>query len=246
MTTAGLAIYNDSGVLQIDEANANLVLRYAGQATTALVSGGQWCTVAFTITASTPVVAISSPDVPAFATVRHISGTSWEVSITSQGTTARTIQWYVFDKAPAVTSSITVGFQVFDSSGELVYSSDQRICRIKQLKISSNYDATGDNLPANPTTLTSGRTYAVAAIKLATHHTQVYFDNPFPGTYRYTYTFGALGSRVAANVISYGMCYLQNGSLLSSGLPNPAGAVNRVYRNCAFLMIDVTNYPTSL
>lgn len=241
---AGLSVFNDGGVLQIDEENANLVLRYAGQATTVLVTGGGWCVVSFNITASTPVAAISSPDVPAFVLMRNVSGTTWEVSIFSQGTTGRTIQYYVFDRASAVSSASTVGMQIFDSAGGLVYSSDQFLCRVAQLKQSSSYVA--DALTSTPTTLASGRTYAVAFLKVATLHTQVYFDNPFPGTYRYVYTFGALGAKVAANVVSYGLALLQNGGLFASALPPPAGAVDRDYRNCAFLMIDVTNYPTNM
>lgn len=133
--SAGLQIINDSGVVIIDENYPNLVLSSKGTVTTTgtYYAGGSGYAAftiyssSFTVSATTPMVALYCSAGPVSGSCAYANGV-WTVTIYS-AFTARTVEWYLFDKPQTVGGS-GVGLQVFDASGVCVFTSSSSSCTI--------------------------------------------------------------------------------------------------------------------
>lgn len=149
---AGIQVFNDSGIVQIDGTYSNLQLIAKGTTTTTMQllqyntqpNGTYYYTtpVAFvSFVANSPVFAVGGP-VAASVISTSVSGSTWTVGVVTPAGTA-SFDWYVFDQAATVGSN--VGFQVFNDSGVLVFDA-----QAKYLKVLDNI------LDLVPTTTQSG------------------------------------------------------------------------------------------
>jgi len=139
----GFQCWNDGQVYQIDGETVNLVHSQTIKSATAAGSlelgrsnaGKQYTvsanTVTVTVSATTPLFVLYCPARPAaiMKTTNPSAGT-WQVVVwTADG--VADFELHVFDKASAAAAPTGgYGLQVFSSSGELVFNSNQRLARV--------------------------------------------------------------------------------------------------------------------
>ena len=107
--TAGLQVYNTSGLLQIDETNKNVVLR-----SMTTVTGGL-TTVTLT-NAVNPLIAVRSTASPGICVKSMTPGSTYSWVVYGAGTV------YIFDVAPTASAHGT-GLQVFAADGSVAFDS---------------------------------------------------------------------------------------------------------------------------
>lgn len=163
---AGIQVYNDSGIIQIDETSStNLCLRSYGTAYLSNLTAGnnygqdiRWGTITVP-NGQTPFVVLRSDSVnnlAGFGVLNYYtSGTDTIIRVAGFNSyIGQTTDWYmkywVFDK-PLV-SSTGVGLEVYDASGALKYTSVKR--QIPIVGIASTQVGTTTSFP-------TGKTYAV-------------------------------------------------------------------------------------
>jgi len=129
--TAGLTVFMDQGVLQLDSSmkTSMLVLRmtYTGPYTTPgnMPYAGTWYYFTITVPANVKYLCFSSPNPNLGIALFRKSGTSHEFVTNIQGT----IDIYGFADGVG-TSTTNSGLQLFDESGTLTFDSDNRFMRI--------------------------------------------------------------------------------------------------------------------
>ncbi|PQV50960.1 hypothetical protein [Paraburkholderia sp. BL21I4N1] len=140
--TAGFQAFTDSGLVQIDGATSNYVLRQTLAVTAAagtfpmMKSNGstqytaQGNVCSFSVSAVSPLIVLYSPN--AYATILKVtnpSGNTWNVLLWASA--AAQIAVYIFDRsAAAAPSGAGYGLQVFDESGTLIADARQRMARV--------------------------------------------------------------------------------------------------------------------
>lgn len=149
----GFQSFTDSGIVQLDSSVKHLVYKTKGTLTsftTLVASVSKTCTVSYTGTA--PVLCILEDTGILLKTVK--SGSTYTFTIVTK-TAVSSVTYYIYD---VISGSPTgnFGLQLFTSSGELSFDSNQRHLIPKELL--SIDDEAG-------VTVTSGRTYAIAYSK---------------------------------------------------------------------------------
>lgn len=144
---AGLQIFNDAGVYQIDETYINYVLISKGTATTNSASPNYSFSarpiyyVEITATGRTaPILALKGTYGDAVCVVGGSvsDGTwKWRVAASDNGIS---FDYYIFDVAPL--SSDNFGLQVFNTAGDPVFHSSQ-----KPLRVAGTFTSNGEILP---------------------------------------------------------------------------------------------------
>ncbi len=173
----GLQVKNDDGDICIDEEYRNFTRKASGTATTGTTSiGGTAGIYKAEISISScnrPMIAVRST-VYVSVIGTEISGSTYKWIVASN-TQSHTFDYWVFDAAETI-SGDNFGFEVFNSSGEVVFHSGA-----KAMRIVTAYDAGTGGTTGNA--LTSGRTYAV--IQGATGFRSRNFYRALPNNYRY-------------------------------------------------------------
>lgn len=170
--TIGFEVYNESGVKQVDHTYRNYGFKTKGSRTcsTALGAPSSRYYAQFSVTsAGAPIVAIRPTNGNAIGLFHiSVSGTTW--TYTYIGASGATFDYYVFDYDAAMSggAGTNVGLEVYDASGNTIYSSDSGSLLI----------AGGGAGLTNVSGLPSGRTYA--GIQTATGLSQTYLDLGFP------------------------------------------------------------------
>jgi hypothetical protein len=159
----GFQAINDSGVYQIDDTYKNLQLITKASVTamtqvnTGILYSGltqYWYYDIVVTSATNPVVALNGNATQwLIIGAVNISGGTWTFRVYSNADVDFT--YYVFD-VPTVSG--TVGLEVYNASGQLQFTSGRYPFRVQQGV--TTVAADGDKV----TTLTSGRTYAIATI----------------------------------------------------------------------------------
>ena len=180
----GLEVYNDSGVYQIDGSAPNYMLKASGSGTcnTAQTTGGRtryYTTIAVT-SSEAPLIALGNTSHRMLVYAVSVSGSTWTFMIVSS-TNGATFNYYVFDKN--VTPSGTVGLEVYNASGALLYKSGGKPLRI---------------VGAGAGTYASGRTYACFQTSNGFNFTAIDFASD--GEITYSSFLGAF--TVASNVVT--------------------------------------------
>lgn len=178
---AGLQIFNDAGIIQLDESTLNFVMRQKGTVTCSSLQntgGVNYYTTTITYTGGTsPMLALAcTTDVTHSSLV--VSGTTWTWTILSLTANA-SVGYWVFDVA---VNAETFGFEIYNSAGQKVFGLTEKPMRIHG---------------AGAGTYFSGRTYAT----IQTANGWRWFEtNPGGSTYRYQAFYG--GSAVNGAVIT--------------------------------------------
>lgn len=156
MANAGLQIVNDGGSVQIDQGYRNLCLRQKGNAVTTgnLVSGTSW--MSFNVSGLTsPIIAVGGAVGASAQTYWDAANSRHGFLISAIGAIGTSIPYYIFD-VPAELGS-TYGFQVRDTAGALIFDALQPPLRVRGFYV---------NASGGDSSKPSGRTYAVAHVKL--------------------------------------------------------------------------------
>lgn len=186
---AGLQVFNDSGIIQIDGTYSNLQLVARGSATTSMQTLAyntqpngtfQYDTpyVQINFTGTTPVFAVSGGSTVCVISTA-VSGNSWTIGIvTPNGPTS--FEWFVFDKATP--SGTNVGLQVFNESGQLVFDAGQKYIRVlgSVLGVVPSYTSGTVSGYTNPLTYSysyPGKKCAVGAILTPFNYGDRIFDS---------------------------------------------------------------------
>lgn len=225
---AGLQVFNDAGVLQIDQDYRNYQLRSKGTGTcsTSWNTGGvqKWRTTVTVTSATAPIVFIR-PNSTAFICQwgASVSGSTWAFEFYSTTQNAA-FDWYAFD----VTVSGTLpnfGLEVFNASGQRVFHSS-----IPPLKVVNVRAAGSGNL-----TIPSGRTYAALQTTSGFFYTDTLVP-PGPDTYRYF-------SRCRAVAIASGQ-FLSDPIMVFEDFTRPTGTPQPGWtpQTPQFVTADVTFY----
>jgi hypothetical protein len=145
---AGFQVIGDHGYVQIDENYFNMVYKQKGTVAT-FVDTYNRATMSYTgVTGSTPMVFVKSSN-SAFVALLTVSQSGNTFTYEYAADRATTISYWIFDKAPAA-SSTTGGLEVLNSSGELVYSSSQVPLKIVQVAAVSSGTPMGTDLGSGP------------------------------------------------------------------------------------------------
>lgn len=163
----GLQVINNNNKIQIDENYKNLVLRGKGSsvASTAHYKGFR---VDVVLTANTPMLAWKVSGT-AKAAILNVKKSGNQYTYRFWATAQVTIQWYLFDVASEVAAT-NYGFEVFNSVGERVYSSNQRPLRVVDV-VNQRLDYTQS--PDRTISVPTGKNYAVIQGPLCFDH-QIY------------------------------------------------------------------------
>lgn len=151
--TAGLQVYNDSGIIQIDQDYKNFGLISSGTITLSTTLGSTWNNAYYATVVATgrtnPVLAFrANSDEKVCIAKTDISGSTWTFYIV--GTGGEDVDWYLFDILPS-SGLDTYGLQVNNSSGQPVFHSSVPCIRVVgQI-----------TYPAASLTVSSGRDYAI-------------------------------------------------------------------------------------
>lgn len=165
---AGMQVYNDDGVLQIDENTLNFVMTGKGSSTcnTLLQSGWNTYYRDIVVTGVAPMLALQGSTAVGIASVT-VSGFTWTFRVV--GATGAAFDYFIFDLAIGTYS--TAGLQVFTAAGVLAYHTDALPMRVVDF-VDRQADYTYD--------YTSGRSYATIQ---SAPGTGIYYDS---GTYEQT------------------------------------------------------------
>lgn len=160
---AGLQAINDSGVFQIDDTyrNMQLVSKTSVTAMTQVSYGGSydgivnyWYKDIVVTDAVNPVIALNGNTTQwLIIGAVNISGSTWTFRVFSDADVDFT--YYVFDVYQGTPPTSGVGLEVYNSAGQLQYTSARFPLRAVQQVVTSSLDAT------KTTTLSSGPTYAI-------------------------------------------------------------------------------------
>lgn len=121
---AGLTIYNDENVIQIDSDYENLFYMTKGTVNCATTENtlrrGD-----ITVTGRYPVIALR-PQVNAQIRLVSKTGNTWVYRVyIHPNTTAQTLDYWVFDTLPDLVPTSGSGLQIFNNAGKPVFDSDQ-------------------------------------------------------------------------------------------------------------------------
>lgn len=124
---AGLQVYSDSGLIQIDDRYSNLALRTKFTATTASGTGPNYSFWTYTtvVTATYPIVAMSGPRIALLGCV-NIGGNQWQLQFVSPA--QATFTAYIFDYP--VSPGNNFGLQVFRDDGGLAFDSNIKYAKV--------------------------------------------------------------------------------------------------------------------
>ena len=186
---AGLQVFNDSGIVQIDGTYSNLQLTAKGTASTSMQNlsyftqangtfryNTPYTTVSFT--GNTPVFAVSGDSTVSVVST-SVSGSVWTVGIITPNGPA-SFEWYVFDEASS--SGGNYGLQVFNDSGVLVFDSSNKYFRQigYVFGVVPTYSANNVNGYTNPVTYLysfPGKKCAVACMLSPVNYGNVKWDS---------------------------------------------------------------------
>lgn len=119
---AGLQVFTDSGVMQIDQDNLNFGLRLKGTATCDQVLGGptgrRYASVQIT-NATAPMIAVHLNGELALYRV-SVSGSTWTFFFI--GDPGQTFEWFIFDLYTAAIGT-NFGLEVYNAASSLAYNS---------------------------------------------------------------------------------------------------------------------------
>lgn len=140
---AGLQVFNDGGVYQIDGTTPNYVRTQLigvstspgavdmGRANSGVMNTNTANIANVSVVAQSPLFVLYSPNAPA-AILKSVNagGNSWTVQIWTLSL-ATNLELHVFEPSAAlVTPGVGYGLQVFDTSGNLIADARQRFARI--------------------------------------------------------------------------------------------------------------------
>lgn len=216
----GAEVYNDGLVYQIDGQNANFLLKQKGTGTcnTSQSTGGRtrYYTLISITSSFAPIMAIGNTSHGVCTYAISISGSTWTFMIVSN-TNGATFDYYVFDNNVVPTG--TVGFEVYDDFGVLMFKSGGKPLRIED---------------EGPGTYTSGRTYAC----FQTSNGFTFTAEDFAGTGDINYT-SLLGSFTASgNVVAEAPFAYENYTYTGT----PEFYDTYTDPNYKLIVVDVTNY----
>lgn len=153
--SAGIEVRNNVGDLVIDGTYRNLVLiSKSTTTTTTVIDQFSYVTINLNGLTGYPVVAVQSAS-GAWATVQAYSNGNATVDIVARGSAGTTVTYFVF--VLPTTAIDAGGFQVFDASGQLVFSAGHHYMRVA----GSLTAHAGPGSPDVSLTLPAGKTYAV-------------------------------------------------------------------------------------
>ena len=215
---AGLQVFNDDNVLQIDEGTRNYELKQSGSGTcnTSESSGGRtryYTTIAVTSSVA-PMMALGNCANNVCLYRVSVSGSTWTFVIVSD-TNGATFDYWVFDVAAS--SPATFGLEVYTAAGDLSFHSVLKPLRIVGVG--------GGTYP-------SGRTYAVIMTSNGFYESVI--DLEFgPNPYQTLKTLAAV--QVASNVVT------ESGFIFESFL-SPTGTPGEYTSPVQFVVVDVTHF----
>lgn len=134
---AGLQVFNNDSIIQIDGAYSNLQLTLKGSASSTMQTLGYQTNpngtyfrdtpIAYvTFSGATPVFALSGPSTASVVST-SVSGSQWTVGVVTPGGPA-SFDWFVFDKAAPFSSNS--GLQVFNDSSVLVFDAYAKYMKV--------------------------------------------------------------------------------------------------------------------
>lgn len=166
MSIAGFQVFNEDGVLQIDHDYRNYGFKSKGSDTCDTALGGassKYYAQVVVTGAVAPMVAICpTSGNPIGLYSISVSGSTW--TYTYIGNNGDTFDYFVFDYDEEMVGTTKVGLEVYDESGDVVYSSGSGSMRI----------AGGGDGFTLVTGLDSSRDYA--AIQTATGYSATYVE----------------------------------------------------------------------
>lgn len=212
MANAGLQIINTSNTVQIDQDYRNLCLRQKGNAvTTASLPAGGGSYAAFNVTGLTsPIIAVGGGSAAVPQTYWDAANNRHGFLISTVGAIGTSIPYYIFD-VPAELGS-TYGFQVRNSGNQLIFDALQPPLRIRGFYVNAGV--------GNYTSLTAGRTYAVA------HPMMGFRAVTVEALYTRLYASAAVTNGFVVSTLNYSTI--------------PASPTQTIVRNATLLAIDVT------
>jgi hypothetical protein len=217
---AGLQVFNDRGVYQIDETYVNYVLVAKGSATTdtAFSPFGYYKEIS-AAGRTAPMLAIAAPE-PMCIHSGAVSGGTWTWRALA-AFNAITFDYYIFDLAPA--AGDTFGLEILNAASVPVYHTGQ-----KPLRIAGEVVGSGDAWPpADDVIFDAGRNYAAIQTVFGFGESEV--DDVTLGRENWV-----VGARAITGGIGYGHI-----TYAITGGGNPIIANESVGR---FLAVDVTDY----
>ncbi|KAF1728297.1 hypothetical protein CSC76_05900 [Pseudoxanthomonas mexicana] len=222
-------VRNESGHIQIDDTFFNYAFHSKGTVTTSVtVLDTSYATITLTGLTGYPIVAVSHA-AGAYAYVRSFSGDTAEIAVSAKGAAGQVVSYYVFTPPnPGVASQ---GFEVRNAAGQIVFHAGHRYMRVAgQFEGVPSTNGTD----TNSTTLSAGKTYAVATLNRAAANRNVN-QSPIPGDVDWwSYNFWGYW-KVAANVVT-----MTSANFQAYHADNTMPAAVSIPGRC--LMLDVSGY----
>lgn len=180
---AGLQVYTDTGILQIDENTLCYGLRAKGTGTFNVNIGGATnlrVGQVVVTSAVAPMVAVRRIGTISLFSV-SVSGSTWTYNFI--GVNGGTFDWYAFDSYTPAMGAGTYGLDIYNSLGQLTYSTGAPIMRI---------------VGVNSTGLSNSRSYAVVQAATAfTRFTDLDLQDGL-GRYQFTASVAGVSQTIAA------------------------------------------------
>jgi hypothetical protein len=215
---AGIQVYTNGGIIQIDQDYCNFVLAQKSTVnTTTGVGGGGYITTVSLSNATNPLLAIQSTNGACTQRV-SISGSTWTWTIYSQ-TYNQAVVCFIFDSSSS-TSPGNVGFEVYRSDGSRAFHTSQ-----------SPFRPVG----AGAATYTASRNYAVVMTTNDYYYAYVATADPYPLDWEFDDYLGWCA--VNSNVVTTGTFIYSTANYLIT----PAADFTPVYA-ATYLVVDVTNF----
>jgi hypothetical protein len=217
----GLEVVNDTGTYQITGEYVNLSLITKGTSTLVTDSSYFAQTIVsrtITYTGKNPVVAFSCSGRMNVMVISN-SGSNWTFFFTAKALANGTpFDYWIFDDIDQLSITDTVGLEVYDGSGNLVYHSSSKPMRIVGLGAG---------------TYPSGKVYAAAQ----SHLNMTYNETDLGGgLYRINTSYG--GCSINSNVVAIASTIYENYTTTGpTGMSYSTSTGNSVY-----VILDVTGY----
>lgn len=243
---AGFKVYNDAGTIQFSADIKNICVTQKGvisswSSYSSLYTGLRVWTVTYTPNfAMHPLIAFRTSGGSVAPLGKSFGSGVWTFTFLTDNSVSA-IEYWIFDELPNV--PVSVGLNLWDASGALVYASNAHPLRIVPPLI--NTDApfdwwdTGGGGPAaggvsESFALPAGRTYAAIVAK----PTHVLTYN-YLGAGNYTYSSAILTVSSVSNAIVTNMLWTTRESATTT---SPDNSLERRTMSRSIIPVDVTNY----
>jgi hypothetical protein len=253
LTTAGIEVKNNSGIVQITQDFYNFQLLATGSLTTAhdaAFSASSVESASVTVTGANPLCAFSCSALVTLGRVSN-SGSSFTFYFLTPGSTHQTINYWIFDSANQVTVSDTFGLAIYRADASLAFHSSSKSMRVVDfyaLSLPATTSSINDqedisSWGPHTSTYTAGRTYAVVQsimFRRTEKYNSIASYGPLAPGHKWMENSNMRGgASVSTNTVTFDINLLEQ---FHTDELNATAETYTQWGSLKWLVVDVTNY----